>query len=142
MEKKELINFDEYSINFLERIEDWYIAEIEHNGEFFDNLSEALDVFKGCCIKLITNNISTVDLDAAIKDQFSDQIDDDFDISHWSMGYLLSLQRDEDTLLSLFFDYDFKTKLISNCYIVEFNKNELSAFDLSNLFSRLELQSY
>jgi len=115
MDEKELINFDEYSINFLERIEDWYIAEIENNGEFFDNFSEALEVFKCCCIKLITNNISTVDLDAAIKDQISDQIDDDFDISHWSMGYLLSLQRDEDTLLSLFFDYDFKTKLISNC---------------------------
>ena len=132
----------EYSIQLLERVEDWYISEIDIDDYgHFDSLLQALAAFEKYCIKLITNNISTADLDEAIGHHFSDEIDDDeYDISDWSMGYVLSLKRDKNTLISLFFDYDFKAKLISNSYIVEFDKAELSAFDLSNLFSRLKLQ--
>lgn len=147
MNCKELIEDDqevdevEYSIELLERVEDWYTGEI-HFDDFTctDNLSQSLAVFEKYCLKLITTDISTTELDEAIVYHFSEEIEyDECDISNWSMGYLLSLNRDGETFISIFFNYDFKTKLIADTDIVEFDKDELGAFDLSNLFKRLKI---
>jgi NOL1/NOP2/fmu family ribosome biogenesis protein len=127
-----------YTIELLEHFEDWYVGECIEFDESFDSFIEAIEVFKKNCDRLIHNDISTMYLEKYIDDNVIEDMEEN--LSQWSMGYVLRLNYNEDTIISIHFDYDYEKKIIEKCSIIEYDKDKFKNFDLSDIFSSLKLE--
>ncbi len=114
-----------YQVNFVEHFEDWYVSSDEIGD--FETRDEAMQTFKEECKKLLKNDFFSNGIDKFLSENFSDKDD----ISDFSKGFVVSIDNDDVTLISLHFDYDSRKRSILKSYVIQIDQGELSDFDLS-----------
>ncbi len=114
-----------FQVNLVEHFEDWYVSSDEIGD--FETLDEAMHIFREECKKLLKNDFFSDGIDDFVSENFSDKDD----ISDFSKGFVVSIDSDDVTLISLHFDYDSRKRSMLKSYVIQLDQGKLSDFDLS-----------
>lgn len=114
-----------FTVEIIQHFEDWFVVS-ETVGEF-DEFGKAITTFSEECDNFLSNRFSGDSLDQYISENLADEDGD------WSKGFIVEINKDEETIISRHFDYDYETRSIVGDYVNEFCEEGLSFLELSKL---------
>lgn len=119
-----------YNLLITENFECWYVTE--NSIDNIITLEEAIMVFIGECNKIAEDKNITNELNSFIIENFGDNEDDwlEDNPDEYSKGFKVALCKDEEEVISKYYDYEFLTKTIKTDSKIEFDLSSLDEDEL------------
>ncbi len=120
-----------YSVQYTERLEDWYVSEGDSHA--YECLEEAVKGFD----EIVNNLLDDTDATQGLRIYIEDFHSDDEDLDSYAIGMVVNLYRDDILLVHIDIAYDPRsaTLKIESSLSLEYENMQANEFELLNELS-------